>query len=265
MVDRDNSNTYPSVAVVVPCRNEKAYIEACVMSVLEQEYHGKLTVVVADGFSDDGTREILDKLSKTYPNVQMVDNEKRTTPYALNLGIQHAHAEVSIILGGHAKLLPGYILKCVQALQRDSSLGCVGGIIDSVHENDAARVISLAMSSSFGVGNAHFRTGNKSGYVDTVAFGAYRKSVFEKVGYFDADLTRNQDDEFNYRILKAGFKIWLDPEIRSLYYVQNCSGNIFSMVIGKSLSIPNTKPLPLFDSFFLLYFCWLFFRDFYLP
>jgi GT2 family glycosyltransferase len=82
------------------------------------------------------------------------------------------------------------------------------------------------MSSPFGVGNAHFRTGTKSGYVDTVAFGAYRTEVFEKAGYFDEDLTRNQDDEFNYRIGQHGFKILLDPAIQAKYYVRASFGKL---------------------------------------
>jgi GT2 family glycosyltransferase len=96
-----------------------------------------------------------------------------------------------------------------------------------VHENELSRVISNAMSSPFGVGNAYFRTGGKSGYVDTVAFGAYRREVFEQVGFFDEDLVRNQDDEFNYRVTKAGFKIYLDPKIESQYYVRGSFSKLY--------------------------------------
>jgi GT2 family glycosyltransferase len=96
-----------------------------------------------------------------------------------------------------------------------------------VHENELSRVISNAMSSPFGVGNAYFRTGGKSGYVDTVAFGAYRREVFEQVGFFDEDLVRNQDDEFNYRVTKAGFKIYLEPKIESKYYVRGSFSKLY--------------------------------------
>jgi GT2 family glycosyltransferase len=83
------------------------------------------------------------------------------------------------------------------------------------------------MSSPFGVGNAYFRTGGKSGYVDTVAFGAYRREVFERIGFFDEDLVRNQDDEFNYRVTKAGFKIYLEPKIESKYYVRGSFSKLY--------------------------------------
>jgi hypothetical protein len=89
-----------------------------------------------------------------------------------------------------------------------------------VNENATSEIIAAAMSSPFGVGNAHFRTGTKEGYVDTLAFGAYKKEVFEKVGYFDEELVRNQDDEFNFRVIKGGFKIYLSQKIRSKYYVR---------------------------------------------
>ena len=96
----------------------------------------------------------------------------------------------------------------------------MGGVIENVNENETATYISQCMSSSFGVGNAHFRTGTAKGYVDTVAFGAYRSSIFKQVGYFDPALVRNQDDEFNYRLTTFGWKIYLDPAIRSRYYVR---------------------------------------------
>ena len=97
---------------------------------------------------------------------------------------------------------------------------CVGGVLENVYENETAKIIGSAMSSSFGVGNAHFRTGNKKGYVDTVAFGAYKREIFDKVGLFNEELIRNQDDEFNYRITSAGYKIFLNPEIKCKYFVR---------------------------------------------
>jgi GT2 family glycosyltransferase len=217
------------VAVVIPCRNEERYIERCVFSVLYSDYPAEqLSIYVSDGMSDDGTRMIVKTLSENHFNVHLLDNHKRTTPYALNLGIQAAgHFDVLIILGAHAEIAKDYVRLCVENLQRDVSAGCVGGLLENVNEDAASETIALAMSSSFGVGNAHFRTGAKAGYVDTVAFGAYRKEVFEKIGLFDEALTRNQDDEFNFRVTKAGFKIVLDPKIRCKYYVRAAYGKLF--------------------------------------
>jgi cellulose synthase/poly-beta-1,6-N-acetylglucosamine synthase-like glycosyltransferase len=210
------------VAVVIPCRNEKRYIERCVLSVLSSDYPSEnIEVLVSDGMSDDGTREIMWKLIAAHPSVRLIDNEKRTTPFALNLGIITAkNPDVVMILGAHSEIAPDYIRLCVENLEKDRSAGCVGGLLENVNEDETSRIIGLAMSSPYGVGNAHFRTGTKSGYVDTVAFGAYRKEVFDKIGMFDEELVRNQDDEFNFRVTKAGFKIVLDPRIRSKYYVR---------------------------------------------
>ncbi len=210
------------VGVVIPCRNEERYIERCVRSVLHSDYPVDfIRVFICDGKSNDGTVGLVKEIAFTDSRVVLLTNEKQTTPFALNLGIRAAtDCDVIIILGAHAEIASDYVRLCVENLDRDSSLGCVGGVLENVNEDSTSEIIGKAMSSPFGVGNAHFRTGTKSGYVDTVAFGAYKKTVFETAGYFDEDLVRNQDDEFNFRILKNGFRIWLDPLIRAKYYVR---------------------------------------------
>lgn len=209
------------VSIVIPCRNEQKYIALCLDSIVAQDYpKDKLCVYVCDGESDDGTVDIIKSYEEKYPFINYLNNPHRTTPYALNLGLQKGGFDVGIILGAHAALAPDYVSKSVACFNIDPAIGCVGGIIENIHENEISEAIGLAMSSSFGVGNAHFRTAAKDGYVDTVAFGAYKKEVFEKIGYFDETLVRNQDDEFNYRVLINGFKIWLSHEIKCVYYVR---------------------------------------------
>lgn len=210
------------VAIVIPCRNEEKYIGKCLQSIVDCTYPKSLLQVwVADGRSDDNTRNVIASYAEKYPWIGLIDNERRTTPIALNAGIKKSpEADVIIILGAHAEIYPDFVDRNVELLQSDPASGCVGGIIENINEDEASATIAAAMSSSFGVGNAHFRTGNAEGYVDTVAFGAYRKEVFEKIGLFDEELARNQDDEFNYRVLKAGFKIRLSLAIKSKYYVR---------------------------------------------
>ena len=154
-------------------------------------------------------------------------NEKQTTPYALNIGIKASLTDIVIIVGAHSELRPDYVSNCVEAFSFGANIGCTGGIIENVYENETAEVIGKAMSSSFGVGNAHFRTGNKDGFVDTVAFGAYKREVFDKIGFFDEELIRNQDDEFNYRLLRNGFTIYLYRKIRSNYFVRASFEKLF--------------------------------------
>jgi glycosyltransferase involved in cell wall biosynthesis len=214
-------NPHPKVAVVVPCRNEVNYIVDCVDSILNQNYPDHLvSVLICDGMSTDGTRELIGEKFASNSRVQVIDNVRGTTPFALNLGIDKGKADVSIIFGAHAIMEADYIQRCVEVLLKDSSVGCVGGVIKNINENQVSEYVSQCMSSSFGVGNAHFRTGDHSGYVDTVAFGAYRAEVFEQLGYFDEALTRNQDDEFNFRLTQAGWKIYLDANITSKYFVR---------------------------------------------
>ena len=190
-----------SVAIVIPCRNEEKYIARCIDSILLQDYlHENLSVYICDGKSTDSTVAIINDYSIKHSNIHLLVNEKQTTPFALNLGIKNSSSDIVIILGAHAELYSDYVSNCVDAFNFGTNIGCTGGIIENVYENEIAEVIGKAMSSSFGVGNAHFRTGNKDGFVDTVAFGAYKQEVFDKIGLFDEELIRNQDDEFNYRL-----------------------------------------------------------------
>lgn len=216
------------VSVVIPCRNEAQYIERCISSVLNCEYPKELLeILVCDGISEDKTQQIVKRISDEKSNVRLLINEKQTTPHALNLGINQSSGDVIIILGAHASISSDYISRCVSSLKEDKSLGCVGGVLHNTFSDTQSEAIAKAMSHPFGVGSAHFRTGNKSGYVDTVAFGAYKREVFEKIGLFDEDLVRNQDDEFNYRLIQEGFKIKLDNTITASYHVRASFTRLF--------------------------------------
>jgi GT2 family glycosyltransferase len=219
----------PVVRVVVPCRNEARYIEACINSIVRADRDGMLVELwICDGSSEDGTRVIIARLAAQHPWVRLVDNPARTTPQAMNLGLRPPGYEVGIILGAHAQVSVDFFHANIEALRQHPEAGCVGGIIENVYEDATSRHIGAAMGHPFGVGSAHFRTGLKQGHVDTVAFGAYRREVFERIGYFDERLVRNQDDEFNYRVVKAGFRIWLSSSISSRYYVRGSFSKLFS-------------------------------------
>lgn len=210
-----------TVSIVIPCLNEKDYILRCLQSIADQTYRADLiTTYVCDGMSNDGTRELIADFAKAHPQFVLLDNIQKTTPFALNLGINTSTAEIIIILGAHSELDPDFVKKSVASFDVDPAIMCTGGVLENVYENDTSRMIGAAMSSSFGVGNAHFRTGNKSGFVDTVAFGAYKRQIFDQVGLFDEELIRNQDDEFNFRVTNAGYKIYLNHEIKCRYFVR---------------------------------------------
>ena len=221
-------NNTQTVSVIIPCLNEKNYIIRCLNSINNQSYPKHLiTVFICDGNSDDGTQDLIETFNSNHSNFTFLNNEKKTTPFALNLGINNSNADVIIILGAHSELDKDYILNCLKTFKISEEIMCVGGLLQNVYESQTSKIIGASMSSSFGVGNAHFRTGKKNGYVDTVAFGAYRKDIFSKVGLFDEELIRNQDDEFNYRITSNGYKIFLNSEITCKYFVRSSYMKLF--------------------------------------
>ncbi|MBD3638453.1 MAG: glycosyltransferase family 2 protein [Crocinitomicaceae bacterium] len=209
---------YPKVSIVIPCKNEEAYIQKNIDSILSQNYSGEIEVLVVDGMSTDRTVEIVQDYNDD--NIKLIENPRMFTPYALNLGIENSTGEYFIILGGHAYLEPDFVKNCIDNFLHDKTLGCVGGQILNKHINELSAAVSDAMASKFGVGGVVFRTGGKKQFVDTVAFGCYPKSIVDEIGYFDEELVRNQDDEFNFRVTKKGYKILFDPSIISHYYVR---------------------------------------------
>ncbi len=210
----------PFVSVVIPARNEGEHLAGCITSLIEQDYpQSRFEVIIADGESDDNSRDIVQSFSSEHPNVLLLENPGVFTSLGLNCGIRRSEGEIIIILGAHSFVRPDFVRKNVETLAQTGA-DCVGGAMTSVGGTCKAQAISLAMGSPFGVGDALFRYGRTEGYVDTVAFGAYRKAVFLKIGLFDEELVRDQDDEFNYRLRKSGGKIFFKPEIQSSYYIR---------------------------------------------
>lgn len=216
------------VSIVIPSRNEESCIANCLDSLVNLDYpKNLLEVIICDGLSTDTTQEIVAEYEKKYPFIKLLINSKQTTPFAMNLGIENSTGDIIVIMGAHTELLPDYINACLDAFTINPAIGCVGGIVKNIPENSKSEIISLAMSSSFGVGNAHFRTGNNEGYVDTLGPGAYKREVFEKAGLIDIELARNQDDEFNYRIGKKGYLIYLFGKTVAKYFVRASFSKLF--------------------------------------
>jgi len=212
---------FPLVSLVIPMRNEEAYIANCLRSILAQDYPlERMELLFVDGCSTDRTAAILTEAAQTTPQIRVLHNPDRTAPYALNVGIRAASGEVVVILGAHAEYAPDYVSLCVDTLR---SVNCdnAGGVLNTRGKGFMGEAIAGALSTVFGVGNALFRLAPRSGYVDTVPFGAFRRDLFDRVGLYDERLTRNQDNEFNYRIRKSGGKIYMNERIRCTYYCRN--------------------------------------------
>jgi len=207
-----------TVSVVIPCRNEENYIGKCLESFIKQTYPKELLkIIVADGMSTDNTRNIIKDMQRQHDNIILLDNKGLSAPKGMNLGIRHTDSDIVIIFGAHSYADKDFVLENVKVLEREE-VGCAGGLITTINDTIKGAAIAEAMSCPFGVGNALFRYAEKEAYVDTVAFGAYRRSLLEKIGLFDEELVRNQDDELNFRVEKSGSKILLSPKIKSTYY-----------------------------------------------
>ena len=211
----------PFVSVIMPVRNEAGFIERAIKSVLDNDYPAeKMEILVVDGISDDGTRQTVERLSEGDGRVRMLDNPKRIVPAAMNIGIKAARGDLFIRVDGHAEIPADFITKSVECLEEHPEAWVAGGYIETVADDYTPRAIASAMRSPIGVGNSRFRLGGHEGWVDTLAFGTHHKWIVERIGYFDEELVRNQDDEFNLRIILAGGKIWMSRSIQSRYFAR---------------------------------------------
>jgi len=222
----------PFVSVLVPCRNERRYIASCLDSILATQYPAdRLEVLVVDGRSDDGTRDIVAQYAARHPAVRLIDNPQRITPVGLNTGIRAAAGEIVIRMDAHVSYPPPYIPRLVAALITTGADN-VGGVLVTrpAGERPMARAIAVALSHPFGVGNSYFRIGVRAPrWVDTIAFFCCRKSLFSRIGLFDEELVRHQDGEFNGRLIKQGGRILLLPDVTSYYYARGSLAQVSRM------------------------------------
>jgi len=223
-------NIQSFVSVIIPCRNEEEFTRDCLNSIVSQDYPKEnLEVLVVDGMSEDKTREILREYSNKYPFIKLVENPKKFTNFAFNIGIKKAKGKTIMIMGAHAGYEKDYISKCVRYL-KEHNADNVGGIIKTQPSKNTifAKAIAYCLSNIFGVGGSYFRTGSKEPrLVDTVFGGCYRKEIFDKIGLFNENLLRSQDMELNIRLKKAGGKILLAPDTISYYYPSSTLKDFF--------------------------------------
>lgn len=241
------------LSVIVPIYQEEKYIAKCIDSMLSQDYpKDDLEIILVDGMSKDRTREIVATYTAKYPFIRMIDNPERIAPCAMNRGIKEAKGDVIMRLDAHVYYPKNYFSLLVEKLNELPGAENVGALCNTLPVNDSitARSIAAVLSSSFGMGNSHFRVGaDKEMEVDTVPFGCFHKSIFDKVGLYDEELVRNQDDELNARIIKAGGKIYLIPQLVCEYYARDTAKKVYKMfyqygvfkpLVNKKLGSPAT-------------------------
>lgn len=214
----------PLVSIIIPCRNEEKFIGKCLDSIIDNDYpKDKLEVLVIDGVSEDETKEIVKKYTQEYPFIKLLNNHKKITPCALNIGIKSSKGQIIMRMDAHATYENDYISKCVKYLD-EYNADNVGGIrmTRPSNNNTIGKAIALSVSHPFAAGTAIYRTGTKKArWVDTVFGGCYRREVFSKIGFFNEDLVKGQDREFNFRLRKSGGKILLVPDIICYYYARS--------------------------------------------
>ena len=220
----------PTISIIVPVRNEERYLNYCLDSIAKQTYpHELIEVLIVDGRSEDSTREIAKEFAaRADISVHILENSSGNTPCGLNIGYKNANGDIFIHFIGHATMPQDFIEKNVNNI-KEMSADAVGGLIISscLEDKVIPKGIGYALNSPFGLGGVTARTGTKPGYIDNPSFAAYKRELFDKYGYIDERLTRNQDYEFNQRITSQGAKIFFTPEIKSFYFNRPDYGSLW--------------------------------------
>ena len=221
-------NNLPRVSVVIPMRNEEAYIGRCLESVVTQDYPRELVeVLVVDGGSDDESLEIVKQFAEEYSNIRLLGGPGVNCPAAMNMGLEIATGSIIAKVDAHGYIAPDFLKISVNYLSKEANVKCVGGPIRPVARTSVEKTNVFVRSSVFGVGKGVYSLGEEPQFVDTVQCGVYDKDIFEEVGVFDESLQFGEDEEINWRIRKRGYKIFSTPEIRFFYFPRNSFGGLY--------------------------------------
>ena len=217
------------ISFILPIRNEAKLISKTVNSILNQKFNDRrFEIIISDGESNDGTKQIIEKLGKKHKEIKVINNPEKISASGFNKALTICTGDIIIRVDGHVILDENY-LENYYAVIKKVDADCIGGKTIHVGLGLIGKSISLAQSSKFGVGGALFRENVKIGtYVDTLAFGVYKRELFQEFNGYDEELKKNQDDEFNFRIIQNDKKIWLDPSILSYYFTRNSYIKLFA-------------------------------------
>jgi glycosyltransferase involved in cell wall biosynthesis len=237
--------------VIIPCANEEKYIVKMLEDVCSQTAFSHFTgeIIIADGESSDNTVVKINQVKAQQSLcIKVVNNPERHVSPGLNKAIKMSKGRFIVRMDVHARYKNDYIDTLLQYIMKNPKCGNVGFPVKTLPVDSTPTAVAIAevISHPLGVGNSTFRTGNLSEpiSVDTVPFGCFRATLFDEIGFFDLELIRNQDDEFNNRIRLAGYDVILLPctgveyygrdtfsKLRAMYYQYG----LFKPLVGKKL------------------------------
>lgn len=218
------STNYPVISIVLVIRNEEEKIAECLTHLYQQTYSkDKTELIIVDGVSVDKTRQCIDKFFSEnkkfeYKDVRIMDNISGQRCSGLNIGIKAAIGELIIRVDARTVLPEDYIEKCVGTSQRTNAEN-VGGLQKPLARTFLQEAFAIALTNVFGIGYGRFRVGTKSDYVDTVYLGCFKRTIFDKIGYFDEESPIvSEDSDINQRINDSGGKVYMNSDIIAYYY-----------------------------------------------
>ncbi len=218
---------FEKVSVVVPVLNEEKYIAKFLDSLLSQDYPKDcLEIILVDGNSDDKTRDIINIYLEKYNFIKLLENNKKTVQYAMNIGIKNSSGDYIVRMDAHAWYASDYISKCIEYIKSVDAQN-VGGPTVVKGKTHIQKIIAAAYSSPFALGGGKHYDPDFEGYCDTVSWGCFKKEYLMKIGMYDERLPRSEDDDLNLRISENGGKIFITPKIKSEYYPKESFSKLF--------------------------------------
>lgn len=214
-------------SIIIAARDEANYIDNCIETLENQEFdRKKYEIIVIDGMSQDNTGVIISEKQKCYSNIFLFKNPRKIASCAFNIGIKNSRGKYIFVVGAHAEYPPDFIRKSIDSIESNDA-DCVGGREIDLSKSNIGKTFAAVRNTAFGGGLSPYRYSDKKQFVKTVAFGCYKKEALVKAGGFDEELTRNQDNDINKRIIQSGRKILFDPGIRFYYYARDSLNGIF--------------------------------------
>jgi len=225
----------PLLTVVVPVRNEAAFVRNTLEQLLDQDFDpAQFEILVADGRSTDGTREIVRALACRHPQVRLLDNPIRWSSAGRNVGLRACRGELILLVDGHCQLNNRrHLTEVVFAFAR-SGADCLGRPqpLDVAGATSLQRAIAAARNCCLGHHPASHIYSTHEGFVSpqSVAI-AYRREVFERLGLFDERFDACEDVEFNHRVARAGLRCFLTPGIAVRYHPRATLSGLFRQMV----------------------------------